>query len=107
MCIFVYGKLKNKRHMKHLLVVICLFSCGLFAYSQQEVINLPAPVKSGGKPLMDVLSERKSYHGGFVDKDLDNHHYQTYYGLLMDLTGLKNVLCHQPVMLKSSIFTFC
>lgn len=55
MCIFVYGKLKNKRHMKHLLVVICLFSCGLFAYSQQEVINLPAPVKSGGKPLMDVL----------------------------------------------------
>ena len=72
MCTFVYGKLKNKRHMKHLLVVICLFSCGLFAYSQQEVINLPAPVKSGGKPLMDVLSERKSYHGGFVDKDLDN-----------------------------------
>lgn len=58
--------------MKHLLVAICLLSCALFAYSQQEVINLPAPVKTGGKPLMDVLSERKSYHGGFIDKDLDN-----------------------------------
>lgn len=58
--------------MKHLLVAICLLGCTLIAYSQQEVINLPAPVKTGGKPLMDALRERKSYHGGFVDKDLDN-----------------------------------
>ena len=58
--------------MKHLLVVICLFSCVLFTYSQQEVINLPTPVKTGGKPLMEALNERKSYHKGFINKDLDN-----------------------------------
>lgn len=70
--------------MKQLLIAICLFSCALFAYSQQEVINLPAPVKTGGKPLMDALNERKSYHEGFIDKDLDN---QTLSNLLWAAYG--------------------
>lgn len=70
--------------MKHLLAVICLLGCTLFAYSQQEVINLSAPVKTGGKPLMDALSERKSYRAGFVDKDLDN---QTLSNLLWAAYG--------------------
>lgn len=36
----------------------------------QEVISLPAPVRTGGKPLMEVLNERKSAHS-YINKDLD------------------------------------
>lgn len=65
-------------------MIISFLSCVLFAHSQQEVINLPVPVKTGGKPLMETLSERKSYHGGFIDKDLDN---QTLSNLLWAAYG--------------------
>lgn len=34
-------------------------------------IQLPTPVKTGGKPLMEALSERKSYHENYINRDLD------------------------------------
>jgi nitroreductase len=46
-------------------IMVCIgFSC----YAQN--IELPAPNKTGGKPLMDVLSERRSTRD-FSDKELD------------------------------------
>jgi hypothetical protein len=46
--------------MKQLFFILCFFSLTLCVQAQQDVINLPAPKKTGGKPLMEALSERKS-----------------------------------------------
>ncbi len=49
-----------------LTIFILLFSCILFA---QDIIKLPAPDKTGGKPLMQALNERSSSRD-FMNKDL-------------------------------------
>lgn len=52
---------------------ISLFVIGLLAFStiiSAQDISLPAPVKTGGKPLMDALNERKSTRA-FSGKQLD------------------------------------
>lgn len=54
--------------------------CTTFA---QDII-LPLPVKTGGKPLMEVLNERKSTKGNYVNKDLD---LQTLSNLLWSAYG--------------------
>ncbi len=45
--------------MRRIILTICI-TASVFSASAQSVINLPAPVTTGGKPLMDVLSERHS-----------------------------------------------
>lgn len=69
--------------MKHLLIAVCLFASALFAYAQQEIIELPAPAKTGGKPLMEVLNERQSLKD-FTGKAFDN---QTLSNLLWAAYG--------------------
>lgn len=68
--------------MKRGLLIVALL-CVIGYVSAQE-IKLPEPIKTGGKPLMEALSERKSYHGGFINKDLDN---QTLSNLLWSAYG--------------------
>jgi len=41
-----------------ILITVALLSSSLF--SQQKVVELPAPEKEGGKPLMEALNERHS-----------------------------------------------
>lgn len=48
-----------------------VFSMFLLGTLTAQTIKLPAPVKSGGKPLMEVLNERKSTKAGYLNKDLD------------------------------------
>lgn len=69
--------------MKHLLIAICLFASALFACAQQEIIELPAPVKTGGKPLFESLNERQSLKD-FSGKEFDN---QTLSNLLWAAYG--------------------
>lgn len=69
--------------MKHLFVAICLWASALFVFSQQEIINLPEPVKTGGKPLMNVFSERES-NREFTGQELDK---QTLSNLLWSANG--------------------
>lgn len=57
--------------MKHLLIAICLFASALFACAQQEIIELPTPIKAGGKPLFESLNERQSLKD-FSGKEFDN-----------------------------------
>jgi SagB-type dehydrogenase family enzyme len=54
--------------MKTLLPVIALLLVSPLAFAQD--INLPAPQKQGGKPLMQTLSERKSTRQ-YASRDLD------------------------------------
>jgi len=51
---------------------LALLIIGLFIINQsiaQEIIKLPEPNKTGGKPLMQVMNERQSSRD-FIDKDL-------------------------------------
>jgi len=52
---------------KALLIVLGVFLIN--SSIAQEIISLPAPVKNGGKPLMEVLNERSSSRD-FIDQDL-------------------------------------
>ncbi|MCB2196195.1 MAG: SagB/ThcOx family dehydrogenase [Bacteroidetes bacterium] len=54
------------KKVKLSLVVLLFFSNQLIA---QNVIDLPTPDKTGGKPLMQALNERQS-NRDFIDKDL-------------------------------------
>lgn len=54
------------KKIKLSLVALLLLSSQLIA---QNVIELPAPDKTGGKPLMQALNERQS-NRDFIDKDL-------------------------------------
>ncbi|KAF5041705.1 Nitroreductase family protein [anaerobic digester metagenome] len=45
--------------MRVIILTLCIM-VAVFSASAQSVINLPAPVTTGGKPLMDALSERHS-----------------------------------------------
>ncbi len=69
--------------MKQFLVALCLLASTLFVYSQQEVIDLPAPVKTGGKPLMEAFSERQS-NREYTGQEMDN---QTLSNLLWSANG--------------------
>lgn len=57
--------------MKQFLIAALLLVSSLFVYSQDITIDLPAPKKTGGKPLMEALSDRQSYRN-FTGKELDN-----------------------------------
>lgn len=54
------------KKVKLSLVALLFFSSQLIA---QNIIELPAPDKTGGKPLMQALNERQS-NRDFIDKDL-------------------------------------
>jgi len=57
--------------MKQFLVAICLLVSTLYVYSQQSVIDLPTPVQTGGKPLMEALLDRQS-NRQFTGQEMDN-----------------------------------
>jgi len=69
--------------MKQFLIAFCLLASTLFVYSQQDVINLPAPAKSGGKPLLEAFNDRQSYRE-YTGKEMDN---QTLSNLLWSANG--------------------
>ncbi len=46
--------------MKKLIILITVTLLSSSLFSQQEVVELPAPEKEGGKPLMEALNERHS-----------------------------------------------
>ncbi|MGD9491866.1 MAG: SagB/ThcOx family dehydrogenase [Bacteroidales bacterium] len=56
--------------MRLILLIFCM-AVNVFSLSSQSVIKLPDPVTTGGKPLMDALSER---HSGreFVDSAMSD-----------------------------------
>jgi SagB-type dehydrogenase family enzyme len=64
------------------LVFLVIMACFSVSCSAQN-ITLPAPVKTGGKPLMDALNDRQSTRE-FSDKDLDE---QTLSDLLWSAYG--------------------
>lgn len=53
------------------LAVTAVFSLTLASNALAQTIQLPAPVKTGGMPLMDALSARRSAHEGYINEDLD------------------------------------
>lgn len=69
--------------MKGLLLVLCFivsFSC---ANAQQDVINLPEPQKTGGKPLMETLNQRqsiRSYSGEKISNQILSNLLWAAYG---------------------------
>lgn len=67
--------------MRTLLLLITILSLSAAGYAQD--IKLPQPVKKGGKPLMETLSERKTIRA-FSKKDIDN---QTLSNLLWAAYG--------------------
>lgn len=62
---------------------ICVFALIGPAMLLAQDIDLPAPVKTGGKPLMQALSERKSIRS-YQDKSLSD---QTLSNLLWAANG--------------------
>ena len=65
------------------MLFICVFALIGSAMLLAQDINLPAPVKTGGKPLMQALSERKSIRS-YQDKSLSD---QTLSNLLWAANG--------------------
>ena len=55
--------------MKKFLVLLMLFVLSGPVYAEQEIISLPEPLKTGGCPLMEAISLRKS-SSNFQDTDL-------------------------------------
>ena len=53
---------------KIVLAAVCMT---FIATLSAQDISLPTPVKTGGKPLMEALNERKSTRDNFVNEDLD------------------------------------
>ncbi|MFV0469355.1 MAG: SagB/ThcOx family dehydrogenase [Dysgonomonas sp.] len=68
--------------MKKLLVALSVLAVALVAQAQSD-IKLPDPVKTGGKPLMEVLNQRQSIKT-YSGKTLDN---QTLSNLLWAAYG--------------------
>ena len=46
--------------MKKLLALLLVLALSVPTLAEEEVINLPAPVKTGGLPLMEAINLRKS-----------------------------------------------
>jgi len=67
--------------MKKVVLSLLMLSLSICFYAQD--INLPQPVKTGGKPLMEALSKRQSDRN-FSEKELDN---QTLSNLLWAAYG--------------------
>lgn len=59
-----------------------------------DTIQLPAPVKTGGKPFMEVLNARKSTKAGYINQDLD---LQTMSDLLWSAYGFNRPDNHRTV----------
>ena len=55
--------------MKKFLVLLMLFFFALPVSAEEEIITLPEPVKTGGRPLMEAISLRKS-SSNFQDTEL-------------------------------------
>ena len=55
--------------MKKLLALLLVLALSVPAFAEDEVINLPAPVKTGGLPLMDTINLRQSL-SNFQDTEL-------------------------------------
>lgn len=53
---------------KFLTTLFCLI---IMCNSFSQTIKLPSPVKTGGKPLMEALNDRKSSKENYVNADLD------------------------------------
>lgn len=68
--------------IKKLITVLCIFAITLLAHAQTE-IALPAPNKTGGKPLMEALNDRQSLKT-YVKKEMDK---QTLSNLLWATYG--------------------
>ncbi|HML65201.1 MAG TPA: SagB/ThcOx family dehydrogenase [Dysgonomonas sp.] len=68
--------------MKKLVLSLFMITT-LMNISAQDII-LPAPAKTGGKPLIEALSERKSQKDNYVNTDLDK---QTLSDLLWSAYG--------------------
>ena len=67
--------------MRKLLLSLAIIGMAISAYAQD--ITLPAPKKTGGKPLMEALNQRHT-HREFSDKELD---MQTLSNLLWATNG--------------------
>ena len=61
---------------KVLLLAVMLAALCVPAFGDSEVINLPAPAKSGGVPLMEAISLRKS-SSNFQDTELTDRDLST------------------------------
>ena len=82
-------RLKNEVMNMMTRVALAAFGATLFMGSAfAQTIELPAPSKTGGKPLMEVLNERKSTRDGYVNEDLD---LQTLSDLLWSAYGFNRV----------------
>ena len=55
--------------MKKLLALLLMLALSVPAFAEDEVINLPAPVKTGGLPLMEAINLRQSL-SNFQDTEL-------------------------------------
>ena len=55
--------------MKKLLALLLVLALSIPAFAEEEVIKLPAPVKTGGIPLMEAINLRKSL-SSFQDTEL-------------------------------------
>lgn len=69
--------------MKQFFIATCFLISSLIVYSQDMTIDLPEPVQTGGKPLMEALSDRQS-HRDYTGKELDE---QTISNLLWAAHG--------------------
>ena len=69
--------------MKQFLIAACLLVSTLIVYSQDMTIDLPTPDQTGGKPLMEALSDRQS-HREYTGKELNE---QTLSNLLWAAHG--------------------
>lgn len=65
-------------------LILSLFMITTFMNIAAQDITLPAPSKTGGKPLMEAVSERKSQKDNYLNKDLDK---QTLSDLLWSAYG--------------------
>lgn len=69
-------------------LILSLFIISTFMNISAQDITLPAPSKTGGKPLMEALSERKSQKDNYLNKDLDK---QTLSDLLWSAYGFNRL----------------
>ncbi|MEN9919074.1 MAG: hypothetical protein RL662_1510 [Bacteroidota bacterium] len=72
--------------MKQFLLAVCFLTCSLFVYSQQDLINLPAPQKTGGMPLLETFDKRQS-NRQYTGQELDQ---QTLSNLLWSAYGFSS-----------------
>ncbi len=62
--------------MKRILLILCIMELS-FVYSKLETIDLVEPEKTGGMPVYEALSKRKSGRNFNDEKDLSNQELST------------------------------